>query len=309
MSGIPLLFRQEAKQVFEAIARSRSGLGRLRHLLRFRPRHFKPVIALLKGLTDPVCGMIMGETAELLAREFGISRVQQDAYALESHLRALAARERLADEIVPYYVPPTNRSVVTQDVGPREGQSLKALSRLRPFFDRSNGTVTPGNSCMVTDGAAAVVVMSGKAARRLTIEPLGSLRSYAYAGLDPERMGLGPVYAAPKALAKAQLSLSDMDLIELNEAFAAQVLACLEAFRSKEFAQEHLGLDEPVGTVDPQKLNVNGGAIALGHPVGSSGTRLVLTLLKELARRNKRLGLATLCVGGGQGGALVLERD
>ncbi len=308
MSGIPLLFHDQAKDIFEGLGRARSGFGRLMQAARFRPRHFKPVIALLKGLTDPVCGMIMGETAELLAREYGISRDEQDAYALRSHERAIAARERLASEIVPLYVPPKNRTVLTEDLGPRSNQTLEALGRLRPFFDRSNGTVTPGNSCMITDGAAAVVVMSAKAARNLDA-PLGTLRSYAYVGLDPKRMGLGPVYATPKALAKADLTLKDIDLIELNEAFAAQVLACLAAFESKKFARDELGLDRAVGKIDQERLNVNGGAISLGHPVGSSGTRLVLTLLNEMARRDKKRGLATLCVGGGQGGALVLERD
>lgn len=301
MSQIPLLYNREAVELYLRLGKAKSLWQRLRTLLAFRPRHFKPVVAVQQGLTDPVSGLIMGATAEVLAREFAITREQQDLYALESHQRAAAAQQRgiLAEEIVT--VPP-----VTEDVGPRKDQTLQALAKLKPVFEK-NGTVTVGNSCMLTDGAVAMLLMNGEAARAEGRRPLGYLRGYAYAGLDPARMGLGPVYATSKLLEKTSLRLSDIDLIELNEAFAAQVLACRNAFASDDFARMHLGRSQALGELALGRTNVNGGAIALGHPVGASGARLVLTLLKELRRRGERRGLATLCVGGGQGAALLVE--
>lgn len=301
MSRIPLLYNDEAVQVFIRLGKAK-GLGqRLAALLSFRPRHFKPVIALKLGLTDPVCGLIMGETAEVLAEEFGIRREEQDAFALESHRRAVAAQKNglLAEEIVPV-------GEVKEDVGPRKEQSLEALAKLKPFF-RRDGTVTVGNSCQVTDGAAAVLLMPGEKARAEGRRPLGYLRAYAYAGCDPRRMGLGPTFATHKLLEITGLTLADIDRIEMNEAFAAQVIANERAFASATFARGQLGRSTPLGEIDRARLNVNGGAIALGHPVGATGTRLVITLLKELRRRGLRRGLATLCVGGGQGAALLLE--
>jgi acetyl-CoA C-acetyltransferase/acetyl-CoA acyltransferase len=266
------------------------------------------VVALKLGLTDPVSGLMMGETAEVLAEEWSVTREEQDAFALESHHRAAAAQKRgtFAEEITP--VNAGEGQEVSADVGPRPDQSAAALAKLPPVF-RKGGTVTVGNSCQVTDGAAAVVVMPGEAARAEGRTPLGYLRAFAYAGCDPKRMGLGPAFATSKLLQKTGLSLRDMDLVEMNEAFAAQVIANERAFASAAFAREHLGRDAPLGELDRARLNVNGGAIALGHPVGASGARLVLTLLHELRRRGLRRGLATLCVGGGQGAALLLERE
>jgi acetyl-CoA acetyltransferase family protein len=197
---------------------------------------------------------------------------------------------------------------VTEDVGPRSGQTLEALAKLKPIFDRRDGSVTVGNSCQVTDGAAAVLAMNADLAKAEGLEPLGYVRAYACAGLDPRRMGLGPVYAIHKLLRGTGLRLEDIPLIEINEAFAAQVLACLKAMASPAFAAEQLDHSTPLGEIDPERLNVNGGAIALGHPVGASGARLVLTLLMEMRRRNVDLGIAALCVGGGQGAAMLLER-
>jgi acetyl-CoA C-acetyltransferase/acetyl-CoA acyltransferase len=307
MSQIPLLYNREATELFLRLGRAKTWWQRLATLLRFRPRHFKPVVGVQLGLTDPVSGLIMGATAELIAREFGVSRAEQDAFALESHRRAADARKRglLAEEISPVPAEIAG-TAVTEDVGIREDQTLEALARLKPFFD-ADGTVTVGNSCPLTDGGAAVVVMPGEAARAEGRRPLGYLRGYAYAGCDPARMGLGPVFATSKLLQKMGLALKEIDLIELNEAFAAQVLANERAFASETFAREQLGRPAALGEIDPARLNVNGGAIALGHPVGASGTRLVLTLLKELRRRGLRRGLATLCVGGGQGGAVLVE--
>jgi acetyl-CoA C-acetyltransferase/acetyl-CoA acyltransferase len=265
------------------------------------------VPALKLGLTDPVSGLIMGETAEVLAEDFAIPRAEQDAYALLSHKRAAAAQEqgRLGEEIEPLPAEAAGE-VVEQDVGPRADQTLAALAKLRPFFTHG-GTITVGNSCSITDGAAAVLLMPGERARAEGRTPLGYLRAFAYAGCEPRRMGLGPVFATSKLLEQTGLALADIDLIELNEAFAAQVIANERAFASAAFAREKLGRSAPLGEIDRDRLNVNGGAIALGHPVGATGTRLVLTLLKELRRRGKQRGLATLCVGGGQGAALLLE--
>jgi acetyl-CoA C-acetyltransferase/acetyl-CoA acyltransferase len=308
MSRIPLLYNAEATDLFLRLGKAKTLWQRLGTLLRFRPRHFRPVAGVQLGLTDPVCGLIMGETAEVLAEEFGIGRREQDEFALESHCRAAAAQDHcvLSEEIVPVPAEVAGKEIKA-DAGPRREQSLEALAKLKPFF-KKDGTVTVGNSCPLTDGAAAVVVMPGEAARAEGRQPLGYLRAYAYAGCDPQRMGLGPAYATSKLLEKTGLRLSDFDLMEMNEAFAAQVLANERAFASDRFAEEQLGRKQALGAIDPDRLNVNGGAIALGHPVGATGTRLVITLLKELRRRGLRRGLATLCVGGGQGAALLLER-
>jgi acetyl-CoA C-acetyltransferase/acetyl-CoA acyltransferase len=302
MSQVPLLFSPEATAFFLRLGRARNWKERLFALLSFRLRHLKPVPALKLGLTDPVSGLIMGETAEVLADDFGITRHAQDEYAVRSHQLAVRAQKDnlLAEEIVAV-------GDVNRDVGPRPDQSLEALAKLKPFFRKQGGTVTVGNSCSITDGAAAVLVVAGERARAEGRTPLGYLRAFAYAGCDPRRMGLGPVFATSKLLEQTGVGLKDIDLIELNEAFAAQVIANEQAFASPTFAREKLGRGEPLGTIERERLNVNGGAIALGHPVAATGARLVLTLLKELKRRGQKRGVATLCVGGGQGAALLLE--
>jgi acetyl-CoA acetyltransferase family protein len=251
----------------------------------------------------------MGETAELLAREYGIDRELQDAFSLESHSRAVAAREKLAEEICPVYaVDRKDAKPIVTDNGPRPEQSMEALAKLKPVFDRRNGTVTAGNASQITDGAVALLVMTEEKALQLGLKPLGALVGYAYAGCDPSRMGLGPAYAIAKAEEQSGLTLDDADIVEINEAFAAQVLAVLKCLRSDEFAKLCLGRPLPLGKVPKEKLNVNGGAIALGHPVGATGARLILTALKELNRRQARRALVSLCVGGGQGAAIWLER-
>jgi acetyl-CoA acetyltransferase family protein len=256
-----------------------------------------PVVGLKLGLTDPVCGLNMGETAELLAKEGGITREMQDAFALRSHQRAQAARERLAEEIVAVPLPPAFDKVATLDNGVREGQSIEALAKLKPFFDRVYGSVTAGNSSQITDGGAAVVLASEEFVAKRKLSVLGRIAGWGFAGLEPERMGLGPSRSTPVALKHAGVPFSKIGLLELNEAFAAQVLANLQAWEK----------DPALGAVDPEILNVNGGAIALGHPVGASATRLVLTLLMEMRRRKVSHGVATLCIGGGQGASIVLE--
>ena len=309
MSQIPLLVSAQLTGVLLRLMKAKTIGQRLRAVAALRPSALKPVVALQLGLTDPVCGLNMGETAEVLAREFGVTRREQDAFALASHEKAVVASEEgdLAEEIVPVIGPPHYRDVQTTDDGPRPQQSLEALAKLRPYFDRQAGTVTAGNSCSLTDGAAALVVTTEEKARALGIEPLGFVTGWAYAALEGERMGLGPVYATARLLDETGQDLSAFDLIELNEAFAAQVIANERAFASAGFAREHLGREEAVGVLDRKCINVNGGAIALGHPVGATGTRLLLTLLRTLRRRGERRGLATLCVGGGQGAAVALE--
>lgn len=308
MSQAPLLFKQSAADKFAKLNRAKSAGEKLRRLASFRPHDFGPRVALRLGLTDPVCGLNMGETAELLAREFGITREMQDAFALESHQKAIAARTLLSEEICPVYPAPfSNAAPVQQDNGPRENQTIAALTKLNPVFDRRNGTVTAGNASQVTDGAVAMLVMSEEKAAQLGYKPLGALTGYAYAGCDPSRMGLGPVFAIARAQERTGFGLRDADLIEINEAFAAQTLAVLKAARSEEFAQKYLNRPEALGKIPSGKLNVNGGAIALGHPVGATGARLVLTVLKELNRRKLRRALVSVCVGGGQGAALWLE--
>jgi acetyl-CoA acetyltransferase family protein len=315
MSNIPLLLKQTAAEKFSRVARAKTFGQKLKAFAAFRPADFQPRIGLQLGLTDPVCGLNMGETAEVLAREFSISREDQDQFALGSHQRAIAAREKLAGEICPVFSGLTHlgksvgkRLDVDHDNGPREGQTLEALAKLKPVFDRKTGSVTAGNSSQITDGAVALLVMAEKRAEELGFAPLGVLTGYAYAGCDPSRMGLGPLFAMAKAEAKTNLRIADADIIEINEAFAAQTLAVTRGAVSEKFASECLGRAQPLGEILMERLNVNGGAIALGHPVGATGARLVLTSLKELQRRKARRALVTLCVGGGQGAALWLER-
>jgi acetyl-CoA C-acetyltransferase/acetyl-CoA acyltransferase len=287
MSQVPLLFRDDAARKLTAFSKSKTAGRKLAALSEFRPADFTPRAGLKLGLTDPVSGMNMGETAELLAREDHIARPAQDAFALRSHERALDAEARLAEEICPVYLP---GKPITRDNGPRTDQTPAVLAGLNPVFDKY-GTVTAGNSSQISDGAVALLVATEERAAALGLEPLGALTGYAYAGCDPARMGLGPVAAIDRAAKRTNLLPADADLVEINEAFAAQVLAVTRRV-----------------PIPEEKLNVNGGAIALGHPVGATGARLILTSLRELARRNARRALVTLCVGGGQGGAIWLER-
>ncbi|MEA3212968.1 MAG: acetyl-CoA C-acetyltransferase [Chthoniobacter sp.] len=287
MSQVPLLFQEETARKLTAFARSKSAARKLGALSEFRLSDFTPRAGLKLGLTDPVSGLNMGETAELLAREGGITRAAQDAFALRSHERALAAEARLAEEICPVH---RGGKPIARDNGPRTDQTPEVLAGLRPVFEKY-GTVTAGNSSQITDGAVALLVTTEERAAVLGFRPLGALTAYAYAGCDPARMGLGPVFAIDRVAKRCGLLPQDADLIEINEAFAAQVLAVLQRV-----------------PISEEKLNVNGGSIALGHPVGATGARLILTSLKELARREGRRALVTLCVGGGQGGAIWLER-
>jgi len=306
MSNIPFLYSRESQEIFTEVFTARDLRKRLTAASRFRPKHFKPEIGLEQGLTDAVCGLNMGETAEVLAKEHHISREEQDEFALRSHRRVTLARAKLAEEIVPVPVPPKYADMAIADNGVRENQTIEALSKLRPYFDPKFGTVTAGNSSQITDGGAATLVMSAEAAKAHGYRPLGRIRGFAFVGLEPERMGLGPAVATPLALKRARVAWDDIGLVELNEAFAAQCLAVARVFPSREW-HERYGTGGPIGEIDWEKTNVNGGAIALGHPVGSSANRLVTTLLKEMHRRDVQFGLATMCIGGGQGGAVVVE--
>ncbi|MBE8221780.1 MAG: thiolase family protein [Bdellovibrionales bacterium] len=308
MSQYPLLFTQRFSNIFGEFAFSKTLSKKLKALKKLKLKDLMPRISVIEGLTDPFVGLSMGQTAEILAKEFKISREDQDAFALKSHQNAVAATKKLSEEIMPLFIPPKLNKVLEKDNGPRETQTIESLKKLKPYFDKKYGSVTVGNACPLTDGAVMLLLMSKEKAQELGLKPLAYIRSYAYAGCDPSRMGLGPVYATAKLLAKQNISLQDIDLIELNEAFATQVLACTKAFNSDEFCKKELGLEKSMGSIDLDRLNVNGGAIAIGHPVGSTGSRLILTLAKQMQRQNAKFGLATLCIGGGQGGALLLEK-
>ena len=308
MSSYPLQFNERFKAWITRFMRTRSRWKKFWAVLHFRPSFLVPRVALLEGLTDPVCGLLMGLTAENLVNEFGISRRDQDLYALESHQRALQGRQQgfFEEEVMSVFAGPAAEECKL-DNGPRKGLSLEALQRLHPYFDRREGTVTVGNACPVSDGAVALLLMSEERAKAEGRSTLGRLVASSVAGLDPSRMGLGPAHAIPPALAAAGLQHEDIDRWEVNEAFAAQVLACQAALDSKRFCVKELGLSAAFGRLDPARLNTRGGAVALGHPVGATGARIVLTLLRQLEADGQQRGVASLCVGGGQGAAQVWE--
>ena len=308
LSRAPLLF-SDAMVVWLSNWYAAKTFGRRAELIaKFRLHYLAPVIGLMKGLTDPFVGLLMGQTAENLAWRFGITRTEMDVYSARSHQRALAAQRegRLDDEIVALY--DRDGKVYPADDGVREDSTPENLARLKPFFDRKYGNVTAGNSSQVTDGAAWVVLATEDAVRRHGLKPRAVIVDTQWAALDPAQMGLGPVHAATPLLMRNGLSLADVDAWEINEAFAAQVIACLRAWESDDFCRDELGLPGALGAIDADRLNVDGGAVALGHPVGASGTRIVLHLLNVLERSGGRRGIAAICIGGGQGGAMLVER-
>jgi len=312
MSNIPFLFRRSFQDKMTNLSRARSLGDKLQTATSFRFKDLSPIVGIEEGLTDNYCGLNMGETAEVLAKEYDISREAQDEFALMSHQRTTAAWEegRFDDEVMTVYHQSNGEALVTdKDNGHRPNQSMEALAKLRPYFDRKYGSVTPGNSSQITDGAAAMLVMNEKVAQSLGYVPKAFIKSWGYAGNDPRTMGLGPAFCTPIALDRSTLKLSDMELLETNEAFAAQGIANEIVFPSKKFAEEQLNRSKPLGEINRDILNVNGGAVSLGHPIGASGTRITLVLMNEMIRRGLQLGLATLCVGGGQGGAIILERE
>jgi len=307
LSNIPILHAQGFADALVLASKAKSLPARLRALSRIRPKDLVPVTP---AIAEPSTGETMGESAEKMAKLNSIAREEQDHFALRSHRLAAAgtADGRLTAEIMPVYVPPKFESVLTSDNGIREDTSYEQLAALRPVFDRKYGSVTAGNSSPLTDGGACVLLMNEEKAKSLGYTPLGIIKSYAYAALDPgEQLLQAPVLAAPVALKRAGLTLKDIDLVEMHEAFAAQVLSNLKGFESKWWA-ERAGFSQPVGEVDRAKLNVMGGSIAIGHPFGATGARITTTLLNELGRRNGQFGLMTVCTAGGMGFAMVVER-
>ncbi|MBK5274179.1 MAG: acetyl-CoA C-acetyltransferase [Desulfuromonadales bacterium] len=306
MSHAPVLLPPRSVELLGAWMKARGSVERLKLLAGLRPAHFKLEFSLLQGLTDPFVNLSMGQTAEILAQRFSISRREMDAFAVESHRRlALAQDQGWLGEIDSLYAP--DGSVYDHDDGVRRDSSLERLARLKPAFDRRFGLVTAGNSAQVSDGAALLLLASGDAVRQYRLPVLGRIIDCAWAGVAPEQMGLGPVHAMAPLLLRQGLTTQDIDYWEINEAFAAQVLACRAAWQSDEYARTELGLGQAFAAIDPERLNVDGGAVAVGHPVGTSGARIVLHLLQVLRRTRSQRGLASLCIGGGQGGAMLLE--
>ncbi len=309
MSMMPLIYNAQATRFFEGLGKARSAVDKAKAFSSIPVQDFlKPRVAIMEGLTDPLCNINMGQTAEILAKEFQLSRNIQDEFALTSHLKVAKAQVEafFKDEIVPVALPHDPKTVVESDVGPRANQTIEALQKLKPFFDKKFGSITAGNSSPITDGAAMLLICSEKGLQKLKLDPQVSIKAFAFAGCDPKRMGLGPVFSTQKMFSKSGETLNDFDVVEINEAFAAQVLSCLKAFDSDAFCKEHFGTAR-MGSFSLDKLNPNGGAIAIGHPVGATGSRLVLTAMRELKRRNKKKALVSLCIGGGQGGSMSLE--
>jgi len=311
LSRAPLLYNDKVVGWFSDLAAAKTGGQRAALFARMPLKQFlAPVIGIMKGLTDPMVGLLMGQTAENLAHRFGITREHMDAYSVRSHQRVARAQDEGplkpgGGEVEALY--DTKGNAYPLDDGVRRDASMQGLAKLKPFFDRKYGNVTPGNSSQITDGAAWLILASEEAVRRHGLAPIGRIVDSQWAGLDPAQMGLGPVHAATPILKRHGLALGDLDYWEINEAFAAQVLGCLAAWKDEKYCREQLGLERAMGEMDEERLNVDGGAVALGHPVGASGARIVLHMLKLLKRKNAKRGMASICIGGGLGGAMLLE--
>lgn len=307
MSHAPLLFDEKYVHWLADLARAKSVTQKLKVLAKFRPGLLKPIIGLLCGLTDPTVNMSMGQTAEKIAHRFDVSRTRMDEYAVRSHLRLVAAHKEgvFSDEIEPLY--DKRGDLHDHDDGVRPDSTAEKLAKLRAVFDKPHGKVTAGNSAQISDGAACLLLASEQALEKHNLTPLAKLVSCHWGALDPSEMGLGPVHATDKLLKENNLSLNDIDYWELNEAFAGQVLACLDAFADDEYCREYLGMQQAWGEIDEEKLNIHGGGVACGHPVGMTGARIVLHIANILKTKQAKRGVATLCIGGGQGGALLVE--
>ena len=308
LSRAPLLYSEKMVLWFADFAGAKSIGAKAAALLKLNPAAaLTPIIGIMKGLTDPMVGLLMGQTAENVAFRFGITRCEMDEFSARSHQRVLAAQKegRFAREIEPLF--DNKGNLYDADDGVREDSTVENLAKLKPFFDRKYGNVTAGNSSQITDGAAWLVLASEAALDKYQLPVLGRILDSEWAGLDPAQMGLGPVHAATPLLRRHGLKLDEIDTWEINEAFAAQVLGCLRAWASDDYCRSELGLDGALGKLDESKLNVDGGAIALGHPVGASGARIVLHILNVLKRTGGRRGLAAICIGGGLGGAMLVE--
>lgn len=307
LSHAPLVYNREATEWFGGMAQARGAMDKAAKLTELRPDFFSPVIGLERGLTDPITSLNMGQTAEVLAHRFGIDRETADAYAVDSHKRLAAAQAggRLDREVLPAF----DRDGVAHaaDDGVRPDNSMSQLAKLNPAFEKPYGKVTAGNSSQITDGASWVILASETAVEAHGLEPIARLVDSEWAALDPSIMGLGPVLASTPLAQRHGLNVDDIDLWEINEAFAAQVLSCLAAWQDDDFCREVLGYDAAFGRIDRGRLNVDGGAISLGHPVGASGNRIVLHLANAMKTKGVRRGIATECIGGGLGGAMLLE--
>jgi len=308
MSQAPLLFHPKMVHWLASWWGAKTIIGKFKVLGSLKPAYLAPVIALLKGLTDPVVGMNMGQTAEQVAYRFGITREQMDQFALESHQKLHQAQQNNElSEVVPIY--DQQGKLYHQDDGVRPDSSLEKLARLRPAFDKPYGMVTPGNSAQITDGAAVLVLASESAVKKHNLPVLARLVATEWAALSPAEMGLGPAHAIAPLLKSQRLKLEQIDYWEINEAFAAQVLAVIAALKDKEYCKQQLGLRTAVGEIPADRLNIHGGGVSLGHPVGASGARILLHLARVLEQKNAASGIASLCIGGGQGGAMLIERS
>lgn len=308
LSNPPVTFSDEFVSIMMKAQSAKDATGRIKALSALRPKDLAPNPP---EIADRSTGETMGDGAEKMARIWDIGREEQDRYALDSHRKAVEAWEKgiYDDEVMPFPVPPRYQKVVERDTIPRGDSSLEKLASLRPVFDRRYGTITAGNASPLTDGAAALLLMEEGTARRLGYEPLAYLRSYAFAAVDPNwQLLIGPAFSTPLALERAGMTLADIDVIDLHEAFAAQVLAVREAFASTEFAREHLDRDEAIGEIPDDKLNLYGGSVSLGHPFGATGARQLLTMAHELERRDSGTALISQCAAGGLGATVILER-
>lgn len=307
LSHAPLVLRQEAVEWYAGLARAKGPLERTSMLTDIRPDFFKPLIGLERGLTDPITDLNMGQTAEILAHRFGISREAADRYAMESHHRLAKAQEEgwLDGEVEPAF--DRDGEYYEKDDGVRPDSDMESLAKLSPAFEKPYGKVTPGNSSQITDGASWLILASEEAVEEHGLDPLAVIRDSEWSALDPSVMGLGPVLCSTEMVKRNGLTRDSIDLWEINEAFAAQVLACLAAWEDENFCREVLGLTDAFGSIERDNLNVDGGAVSLGHPVGTSGNRIVLHLVRAMARLGKKCGIATECIGGGQGGAMLVE--
>jgi len=308
MSHAPVLFSTGFVTWLGSWAAAKTIPAKLKTLSLLKPRYLAPVIGLLKGLTDPVCGMSMGQTTEKIAHRFKVSREAMDQFAVRSHARLADAidRHRFHGEVEPIY--DRKGHSYSEDDGVRRGSSMEKLAKLGPVFDRPTGLVTAGNSAQITDGCAWLILAGAQAVKQYNLQIKGEIVDSQWAGLDPSQMGLGPVHASTPILRRHKLALDDVDYWEINEAFAGQVLACLAAWESRDYCKEQLGLSKSLGKLNQDRLNLDGGGVSLGHPVGASGARIVLHALNVLHRENWNRAMATLCVGGGQGGAMLIRR-
>lgn len=308
MSHAPVLLSEEMVNWLADFSKAKKPMDKIRMLSKLRGKHLTPVIGLLRGLTDPVVGLSMGQTAEILADRFHISREQMDAFSVTSHQRLANAidNHHLSEIEVAY---DAKGHAYKEDDGLRRDSSIENLAKLKPVFDKRFGKVTAGNSAQVTDGAAMLILASADAIKKYNLPVLGKIVDTQWSGLDPSQMGLGPAYAMAPIMKRHNFKISDIDFWEINEAFATQVLACLEAWKDAEFCRTQLGFDHAIGDIPHAKLNVDGGGVSIGHPVGASGARIVLHLLHVLRRHKAKRGIASLCIGGGQGGAVLVEAN